>query len=155
MKFSLVMVYLEMHLEEGNFITIDYISSNGDTANGARISFLSLEDLSYNRNGTEYTVTTGISLVTTISPSSGGQNIESVESIRKFAPKIYATQNRAVTSDDYETLIPSKIYPETESISVFGGEEVIPPQYGKVFISIKPRTGDFLSNLAKEILNLS
>ena len=94
-------------LEEGNFITIDYISSNGDTANGAS-QFSFSGRLSYNRNGTEYTVTTGISLVTTISPSSGGQNIESVESIRKFAPKIYATQNRAVTTDDYETLIPSK-----------------------------------------------
>ena len=80
-------------LEEGNFITIDYISSNGDTSNGL-ISFLSLGRLSYNRNGVEYTVTTGISLVTTVSPSSGGQNIESVESIRKFAPKIYATQNK-------------------------------------------------------------
>ena len=140
-------------LEEGNFITIDYISSNGDSSNGAgQFSFSGR--LSYDRNGVEYTVTTGISLVTTVSPSSGGQNIESVESIRKFAPKIYATQNRAVTSDDYETLIPSKIYPETESISVFGGEEVVPPQYGKVFISIKPRTGDFLSNLAKENIKL-
>jgi len=140
-------------LEESNFITIDYISSNGDSSNGvSQFSFSGR--LSYNRNGVEYTVTTGISLVTTISPSSGGQNIESVESIRKFAPKIYATQNRAVTSDDYETLIPSKIYPETESISVFGGEEVVPPQYGKVFISIKPRTGDFLSNLAKENIKL-
>jgi|TARA_X000000950_G_scaffold275584_1_gene362209 hypothetical protein len=140
-------------LEEGNFIVIDYISSNGDMSNGAdQFSFSGR--LSYNRNGVEYTVTTGISLVTTISPSSGGQNIEGVESIRKFAPKIYATQNRAVTTSDYETLIPSKIYPETESISVFGGEDVIPPQYGKVFISIKPRTGDFLSNLAKENIKL-
>ncbi len=136
-------------LEEGNFITIDYISSNGDSANGSN-QFSFSGRLSYNRNGVEFTVTTGISLVTTVSPSSGGENIESVESIRKFAPKVYATQNRAVTSDDYETLIPSKIYPETESISVFGGEEVVPPQYGKVFISIKPRTGDFLSNLSKE-----
>ena len=55
-----------------------------------------------------------------------------------------------MSSNDYETLIPAKIYPETESISVFGGEELVPPQYGKVFISIKPRTGDFLPNLLKE-----
>ena len=54
-----------------------------------------------------------------------------------------------MTANDYETLIPAKIYPETESISVFGGEELIPPQYGKVFISIKPKTGDFLPNLIK------
>ena len=55
-----------------------------------------------------------------------------------------------LTANDYETLIPAKIYPETESISVFGGEELVPPQYGKVFISIKPRFGDFLPNLIKE-----
>ena len=73
-----------------------------------------------------------------------------MESIRRYAPRIYAAQNRALTASDYETLIPAKIYPETESISVFGGEELIPPQYGKVFISIKPRTGDFLPNLIKQ-----
>ena len=140
-------------LEEGNFITINYISSNGDSANGVN-QFSFSGRLSYTRNGTEYTVTSGISLITTISPSLGGQTIESIESIRKFAPQIYATQNRAVTSNDYEVLIPSKIYPETESISVFGGEEIIPPQYGKVFISIKPRSGDFLSNLAKEDIKM-
>jgi len=59
-----------------------------------------------------------------------------------------------LTANDYETLIPAKIYPETESISVFGGEELIPPQYGKVFISIKPRTGDFLPNLIKENIRM-
>ena len=59
-----------------------------------------------------------------------------------------------MTANDYETLIPAKIYPETESISVFGGEELIPPQYGKVFISIKPRTGDFLPNLIKENIRM-
>ena len=59
-----------------------------------------------------------------------------------------------LTSNDYETLIPTKIYPETESISVFGGEDLVPPQYGKVFISIKPRTGDFLPNLIKENIRL-
>jgi hypothetical protein len=82
--------------------------------------------------------------------ASGGENIESVESIKRYAPRIYASQNRALTASDYETLIPTKIYPETESISVFGGEDLVPPQYGKVFITIKPRTGDFLPNLIKE-----
>ena len=97
-----------------------------------------------------YTVTSGISLVTADSPSSGGEPIESVDSVRKFAPQMYATQNRALTANDYEILIPNKIYPETESISVFGGEEMVPPQYGKVFISIKPRTGDYVSNAVKQ-----
>ena len=86
--------------------------------------------------------------------SSGGEVIESVESVKKYAPKIYASQNRCLTSNDYETLIPNRIYPETESISVFGGEELIPPQYGKVFISIKPRSGDFLPNLIKNNIKL-
>ena len=106
--------------------------------------------MSYTRNSVTYPVTSGISLLTTGLPASGGEEIEGVNSVKKFAPRIYASQNRALTANDYETLIPSRIYPETESISVFGGEELVPPQYGKVFISIKPRTGDFLPNLIKE-----
>ena len=70
-------------------------------------------------------------MLTTGSSGSGGEQIEGVDSIKKFAPRIYASQNRALTANDYESLIPSKIYPETESISVFGGEELVPPQYGK------------------------
>ena len=136
-------------LEEGNYITANYIVCNGDSANGVN-SFDFAGILSYTRNGLTYTVTSGISLVNTDISAKGGETIESVDSIKKFAPRIYASQNRALTANDYETLIPAKIYPETESISVFGGEELIPPQYGKVFISIKPRTGDFLPNLLKE-----
>ena len=106
--------------------------------------------LVYTRNNSTVNVTSGISLVTANESSSGGQSIESTESIKKYAPQVYATQNRALTANDYEILIPNKIYPETESISVYGGEDLIPPQYGKVFISIKPRTGDFISNAIKE-----
>ena len=140
-------------LEDGNFITINYITSNGDSANGVS-SFNFAGRVQYTRNASTYNVTTGISLLTTGIIASGGETIESVESIRKFAPRIYASQNRAITANDYETLIPAKIYPETESISVFGGEDVVPPQFGKVFISIKPKTGDFLPNLVKEQLKL-
>ncbi len=136
-------------LEEGNYVLADYIVSSGDAANGIN-SFTFGGKLSYVRNSLNYSVTSGISLLTTVLQSSGGENIETVDSIKKFAPRIYASQNRAVSSNDYETLIPSRIYPETESISVFGGEDLVPPQYGKVFISIKPRTGDFLPNLVKE-----
>ena len=136
-------------LEEGNFIEVGYITSNGDSANGIS-QFTFAGRITYNRNSIEYTITSGISLLTTGLIASGGENIESVESIKKYAPRIYASQNRALTANDYETLIPAKIYEETESISVFGGEELIPPQYGKVFISIKPRSGDFLPNLIKE-----
>ena len=140
-------------LEEGNYITANYIVSNGDAANGIS-NFNFSGRLTYTRNGIEYNVTSGVSLLTPGIITSGGQNIETVESIKKFAPRIYATQNRALTSNDYETIIPAKIYPETESISVFGGEELVPPQYGKVFISIKPTFGDYLPNLIKENIKM-
>ena len=140
-------------LEDGNFITIDYITSSGDSANGLN-SFNFSGRIQYTRNSQDYTISSGISLMTTGLTASGGESIESVESVRKFAPRIYSSQNRAVTSNDYESLIPSRIYPETESISVFGGEDLIPPQFGKVFISIKPKTGDFLPNLIKEQIKL-
>ena len=120
-------------LEEGNYVTVNYIASNGDSGNGIS-SFQFSGRLTYTRNSITYTVTSGISLLTTGLSSSGGDTIESVESIRRYAPRIYASQNRALTANDYETLIPARIYPETESISVFGGEELVPPQYGKVFI---------------------
>ncbi len=136
-------------LTENNFIKADYIISNGDSGNGVS-QFEFAGNLSYERNGLDYTVTSGVSLITTDIASTGGENIETVESIKKFAPRIYASQNRALTANDYETLIPTRIYQETESVSVFGGEELVPPQYGKVFISIKPKTGDFLPNLIKE-----
>lgn len=136
-------------LDDNNFIAVDYITSNGDAANGVS-SFVFAGRLVYVRNSQEYTVTNGISQLSTGISSSGGESIEGVESIKKFAPRIYASQNRALTANDYETIIPARIYPETESISVFGGEELVPPQYGKVFISIKPRFGDFIPNLIKE-----
>ena len=93
----------------------------------------------------------GISGITVNTPSFGGTQIESIESIKKYAPQTYASQNRAVTSTDYEYIIP-KIYPEAESVSVFGGEELSPPQFGKVFASIKPINGAYLSNLVKDNL---
>ena len=140
-------------LEEGNFVTVDYIVCDGDSANGVN-RFAFAGKLSYNRNSLGYNVTTGISLLTTSTIAAGGEEIEAVESVKKFAPRIYASQNRAVSANDYETLIPAKIYPETESITVFGGEDLVPPQYGKVFISIKPRSGDFLPNLMKENIKM-
>ena len=136
-------------LQDGNVVEVSYIKTDGEPANGIA-SFSFSGKLTYTRNDSTVNVTSGISLVSSNGPSSGGQEIESTESVKKYAPQVYATQNRALTANDYEILIPNKIYPETESISVYGGEELIPPQYGKVFISIKPRTGDFVSNAIKE-----
>ena len=136
-------------LSDGNIVEVSYILTNGSDGNG--ISNLSFAGkCTYTRNAIENTITSGISIVTANIPSTGGDEIEGVDSVKKFAPQIYGTQNRALTSNDYEILIPNKIYPETESISVYGGEELVPPQYGKVFISIKPRTGDFVPNAIKE-----
>ena len=130
-------------------IEISYIVTSGSEGNGIN-SFTFSGSLYYTRNSLQNAVTSGISLLSSVDSSSGGESIESVESVRRFAPQVYATQNRALSANDYEILIPNKIYPETESISVFGGEDLVPPQYGKVFISIKPRNGDFVPNLIKQ-----
>jgi hypothetical protein len=132
-------------LSEPNYITVRYVVSNGSDANGLS---------SFVFNGTlvdqsERIVTSGISLLTTIESSQLGDSIETVESVKKYATRIYASRNRAVTAADYEALIPS-IYPEAESVSAYGGEELSPPQFGKVFISIKPYNDRYLSNLIKD-----
>ncbi len=132
-------------LDNQNYIEVSYITTSGESANGVS-SFTFNGRIVDNNNRV---VNTGISLITTNSESRGGQNIESVDSIKKYAPKIYSSQNRAVTSSDYETIIPT-IYPEVDSISVFGGEDLNPPRYGKVFISIKPINGTFVSSQVKE-----
>ena len=132
-------------LVENNYIEVSYLISNGADGNG----FSSFNFSGIFVDGNNSPIDGTVSLITTNASSSGGSAIESINSIRNFAPRTYASQNRAVTASDYETLIP-KIYPEAESVSAFGGEELLPPQYGKVFITIKPRFGTFLSNSIKD-----
>jgi len=132
-------------LEDQNFIEASYITSNGEEANNIS-NFQFIGNLVGN-NG--QTISSGVSVISTESASGGGKAIESVESIKKYAPQIYASQNRAVTAADYEGLIP-QIYPEAQSVSAFGGEDLTPPQFGKVFISIKPFNGVFLSSGVKQ-----
>jgi hypothetical protein len=128
-----------------NIVDISYIITNGESANGVS-SFVFNGTIVDNNN---FDVTSGISLITANIASNGGKEIESIDSIKKYATRIYAAQNRAVTSSDYEAIIP-QIYPEAESVSVFGGEDLDPPQYGKVFITIKPEGGFFVSNNIKD-----
>ena len=136
-------------LEDGNVVEISYLVCSGSSAN--RLNGFDFSGrLVYLENAIEKPITAGMSLVTSIEPSSGGSAIESIASVKKYAPQVYGTQDRAITANDYEILIPNKIYPEAESISVFGGEELVPPRFGKVFISIKPRNGDFVSLGIKE-----
>jgi hypothetical protein len=134
-----------IQLEEPNIVEIGYITSSGEGGNNIE-NFTFAGQLVDNNNTP---ITTGISLITTTQKSFGGAPIEGVESIKKNAPQIYASQNRAVTAADYEGLIP-RIYPEAESVSAFGGEDLTPPQYGKVFISVKPQNGVYLSTTIKE-----
>jgi hypothetical protein len=132
-------------LSNGNVVDASYLISSGESANG--INLFNFSGTIIDNNGTP--VFGGISLVTVNSIASGGSEIESVSSVKRYAPRIYASQNRAVTSLDYESIVP-QIYEEAQSVSVFGGEELTPPKYGKVFISIKPRVGNFLSNSLKD-----
>ena len=133
-------------LESPNYIEISYITTGGESGNGFE-QFLFTGKLTNTRLGT--TLSTGISSILTNTDSFGGTNIESIESVKKSASRTYASQNRAVTAVDYESVVPI-IYPETESISVFGGEELSPPQFGKVYISVKPINGAYLSNFIKD-----
>ena len=131
-----------------NYIEVSYITSSGEEGNGISSFTFNGRIVDNNNN----LVSRGISILSTVSESVGGKEIESVESIKKYSPKIYSAYNRAVTAGDYEALIP-KIYAETESVSVFGGEELDPPQYGKVFITIKPFYGPYVPDSIKNNLN--
>jgi len=132
-------------LENGNIIEASYLVTNGLDGNG--VNTFNFSGRLIDSRGRS--ITSGISLITTELTSQGGSEIESVSSIKNFAPRLYSAQNRAVTASDYESIV-SKIYPEADSVNVFGGEDLSPPQYGKVFITIKPTFGSFVSNTIKD-----
>jgi len=135
-------------LEKNNYITVDYVVTNGEDANN-----LSSFTFAGNLKSNVGLVRSGVSVITTNQQSDGGREIESVQSIRNYSPKNYAAQNRAVTAGDFKAIIP-RVYPELESVSVFGGEDLSPPQYGKVFIAVKPQNGSFLpSSTAQNLKN--
>lgn len=129
----------------GSSILVSYITTNGKSGNGA--SNFTFSGVLEDNNGNE--ITTGISLLTTIQPSENGDDIEPIESIKYLAPRVYSSQYRAVTANDYKGLIPF-LYPNVESVIAYGGEELEPPEYGKVYISIKPRNGSFISSITKD-----
>jgi hypothetical protein len=139
--------YFGKKLENGSIITVTYIVTNGKEGNGAsQFSFAgTIKDSSDIIVIPRNTIS-----INTIQKSQNGSDIESIDSIKYFAPRIYSSQYRAVTSRDYEAIIKSKIYPDTESVSVIGGEELDPPQFGKVLISIKPKNGTFVTDFNKE-----
>ena len=132
-------------LESGNVVTASYIKTDGKDGNGAT-NFNYAGTIKDESGGD---ITTATTRLITMIPSENGDDIESVESIRNYAPRRFAAQNRAVTATDYEALLPS-IYPNIQSVSAFGGEDLNPPQYGRVFIAAKPRNGNFLADSTKK-----
>ena len=131
----------------GSTIKSSYIVTNGEAGDGAA-NFVFSGKLTYMLGGGNVDITSGISLLTTVQSSENGSEIESLDSIKYLAPRVYASQQRAVTANDYISLIPS-LFGNVESVSAYGGEELSPPEYGKVYITIKPKNGEFLSDVAK------
>lgn len=123
-------------------VEIDFLSTKGNLANGAAV---------FTYNGGADTIVDGTSTITLNSKSAGGSDIEDIESIRYNAPLSFISQNRAVTVDDFQALV-KQLYGAIDSISVWGGENNDPPQFGKAFISIKPTGADTTTAEEKELI---
>jgi len=129
---------------DGTIITANYIITDGEDGNGASVFTFSGSVTTAN----DKIINPGTVTITTDQSSQNGSSIEPIDSIKYYAPRVYSAQNRAVTSRDYEAIIKT-IYPETESVAVVGGEELDPPEYGNVILSIKPKNGSFVSDFNK------
>ena len=131
-------------LDNNTRIDVSYLTTSGPASNGVKAFVFS--GVIENENGVSPSAFT-TSIVSTTA-SSGGEGIESTAKIKYTAPKAYGTQDRAVTAQDYEAIV-RKVYPATSDIIIFGGEDQDPPQYGKVFISLKPTDASYLTSLTK------
>mgnify|MGYP003115709475 FL=1 len=134
--------------DDGDIITVQYITTDGDDGNG--VANFTFSGTFTNQNGGIITPNNTVS-INTIQSSVNGTEIESLSSIKYYSPFTYSSQNRAVTSRDYESII-KKVFPNTESVSVIGGEELDPPEFGTVNISIKPKNGSFVSDFSKDLI---
>ena len=132
-------------LENGARVEVSYIKTNGSESNGVRTFIFSgvLENIN---GASPQSISTSI---TNTVPSSGGEEIETTAKIKFNAPKSYGAQDRAVTAQDYGAIV-RNIYPSTSDIIIFGGEDQVPPEYGKVFIVLKPNDAAFLTSLTKK-----
>ena len=139
-------------LEDGAQITVQYVITSGKSGNGPSVftfagSFAD-KDQATSSLPTSIVVPSSIPTIDVIQSASNGGDIEPLDSIKYFAPRLYSAQYRAVTARDYESIVQT-VYPNTESVSVVGGEELDPPQFGTVFITIKPKNGEFVSDFDK------
>jgi len=129
---------LGKRLKDGDLITVTYIVVDEEHADGANI----------------FNMQSGINgffdaVITTKQNSTGGAEKESIESIKFKANKFYTSQNRLVTLNDYKAKV-SEYYPNADAVAVWGGEDNDPPEYGKVFLAIKPNNADYLSDTEKK-----
>ena len=133
-------------LENGDVVSVSYSTSSGTGANGLKV----FDTIGTFRDNNGQSITSGITVTATAFPD-GGARAETTESIKFAAPKFYSAFGRAVSTRDYEAIIP-QIYPNVGSISCYGGEEAEPPEYGKVFLAIKPKNADKLSLSEKNVV---
>ena len=126
-------------LANGDVVTVKYTTSAGVGANGLKV----FENIGTYRDNLGNAITSGIT-ITAVSFPDGGAEPETTEAIKFSAPKFYSAFGRAVSTRDYEAIVP-QIYPNVSSIACYGGEEAEPPEYGKVFLAIKPKNADKLS----------
>ncbi len=133
-------------LENDAVITVSYIVTDGTEGNGPAVFSYAGSTLT---SSNQIALTSVTPTITTVSAAANGGNIESIDSIKYFAPRLYSSQYRAVTARDYESVI-QQIYSNTESVSVVGGEDLDPPEFGTVFITIKPKNGEFVSDFDKQ-----
>ena len=129
---------------DGKYITVHYMTTEGEDGNGAQA--FTYAGIVNNENDVSQNITNV--RVTKKQSSQNGSAIENIDSIKYYSPLLYSAQNRAVTARDYEAII-KRIYPNTESVSVVGGEELDPPEFGTVRISIKPTNGSYVSDFSK------
>ena len=137
-------------LSDGDVVEISYILTKGPASNGAK-SFTFSGTL-LDENDSTIIIPYTVSDIIVESPSQGGSDIESIDTIKYNAPKFYGAQNRAVTSNDYSAIV-RNLYPAISDIIVFGGEDQVPPEYGKVFLSVKPSEANTLSSATKKDLS--
>ena len=132
-------------LENQSVITAQYIVTEGESGNGP--SNFSFQGSFIKSDGQMFIPSDNIT-ITTVTNASNGAEVEDVSSIKYFAQRLYSAQYRAVTPRDYEAIIQT-IFPQTESVAVIGGEELDPPKFGQVQISIKPKNGTYVSDFDK------
>lgn len=136
-------------VKDGEVIDLQYLTTSGASANEvSRFAFVGRLIDSF---GTSYSG--AVATVTTKERSQQGSAAESIESIKYNAPRFYSSQYRAVTAQDY-ALITKKIYSNADTVVAYGGDSLNPPIYGKVFITVRTKTGSTLNDITKKQLSL-